>query len=160
MDISCNRLEVLFQFYLWDQSHITIVWNTRETGDKSTIGCSGFIVRTQRGPTSLKKVPALFVQFDFLEHVVIWCNRQKQLNFKTSLAKKSGKFNLFFLVMKSFRIIFFALHSRNLSIGLKNWWEQYIFKQSSVKIHLAKTLQVKIPFIFLPLSHITHINSG
>ena len=28
-----NRLEVLFQFYLWDQSQVTIVWNTRETGD-------------------------------------------------------------------------------------------------------------------------------
>ena len=26
-------LEVLFQSYLWDQSPITIVWNTRETGD-------------------------------------------------------------------------------------------------------------------------------
>ena len=24
---------VLFQFYLWDQSHVTIVWNTRETGE-------------------------------------------------------------------------------------------------------------------------------
>ena len=24
---------VLFQFYLWDQFHVTIVWNTRETGD-------------------------------------------------------------------------------------------------------------------------------
>ena len=37
MDISCNRLEVLFQFYLWDQSHVTIVWNTRETSDIDTI---------------------------------------------------------------------------------------------------------------------------
>ena len=26
-------MDVLFQFYLWDQSHVTIVWNTRETGD-------------------------------------------------------------------------------------------------------------------------------
>ena len=33
MDFLCNRLEVLFQFYLWDQFHVTIVWNTRETGD-------------------------------------------------------------------------------------------------------------------------------
>ena len=24
---------VLFQFYLWDRSHVTIVLNTRETGD-------------------------------------------------------------------------------------------------------------------------------
>ena len=24
---------VLFQIHFWDQSHITIVWNTRETGD-------------------------------------------------------------------------------------------------------------------------------
>ena len=32
-DISCNRMEVFFQFYLWDQAHVTIVWNTRETGD-------------------------------------------------------------------------------------------------------------------------------
>ena len=28
-----DGMEVLFQFYLWDKSHITIVWNTRETGD-------------------------------------------------------------------------------------------------------------------------------
>ena len=28
-----DGLEVLFQFYLWDQSHATIVWNTGETGD-------------------------------------------------------------------------------------------------------------------------------
>ena len=28
-----DGMEVLFQFYLWDQSHVTIVWNTRETGD-------------------------------------------------------------------------------------------------------------------------------
>ena len=27
---------VLFQFYLWDQSHVNIVWNTRETGDRYT----------------------------------------------------------------------------------------------------------------------------
>ena len=33
MDISCNRLEDLFKFYLWDQSHVTLVWNTRKTGD-------------------------------------------------------------------------------------------------------------------------------
>ena len=26
-------MKVLFQFYLWYQSHVTIVWNTRETGD-------------------------------------------------------------------------------------------------------------------------------
>ena len=31
--IILSRLKVLFQFYLWDQSHTTIVWNTRETGD-------------------------------------------------------------------------------------------------------------------------------
>ena len=37
MDISCNRLEVLFQFFLWEQFHVTIVWNTRETGDIYTI---------------------------------------------------------------------------------------------------------------------------
>ena len=24
---------VLFQIHFWDQSHVTIVWNTRETGD-------------------------------------------------------------------------------------------------------------------------------
>ena len=36
MDISCNILEVLFQFYLWDQSSVTIVWNTGETGDIHT----------------------------------------------------------------------------------------------------------------------------
>ena len=28
-----DRMEVLFQLYLWDQSHVTVVWNTRETGD-------------------------------------------------------------------------------------------------------------------------------
>ena len=28
-----GRLEVLLQFYLWDKFHVTIVWNTRETGD-------------------------------------------------------------------------------------------------------------------------------
>ena len=28
-----DRLEVLFQFYLWDQSQVTIVWNTWETSD-------------------------------------------------------------------------------------------------------------------------------
>ena len=33
MDIQCNRTGVLFQIHFWDQSHITIVWNTRETGD-------------------------------------------------------------------------------------------------------------------------------
>ena len=26
-------MDVLFQFFLWDQSHVTVVWNTRETGD-------------------------------------------------------------------------------------------------------------------------------
>ena len=31
-------MEVLFQFYLWDQSHVTIVWNTRETGDINVVG--------------------------------------------------------------------------------------------------------------------------
>ena len=33
MDIKYDGMDVLFQFYLWDQSHVTIVWNTRETGD-------------------------------------------------------------------------------------------------------------------------------
>ena len=28
-----DGMEVLFQFYLWDQSYVTKVWNTRETGD-------------------------------------------------------------------------------------------------------------------------------
>ena len=28
-----DGMEVLFQLYLWDQSHVTVVWNTRETGD-------------------------------------------------------------------------------------------------------------------------------
>ena len=52
MDILCNRLEVLFQFSLWDQSHVTIVWNTRETGDINgvptifvTVGLDLFISR-------------------------------------------------------------------------------------------------------------------
>ena len=31
-------LEVLFHFYLWDQSRVTIVWNTRETGDNKYSG--------------------------------------------------------------------------------------------------------------------------
>ena len=26
-------MEALFHLHLWDQSHVTIVWNTRETGD-------------------------------------------------------------------------------------------------------------------------------
>ena len=32
-----KRLEVLFQFYLWDQPHVTIVRNTRETGDMNNL---------------------------------------------------------------------------------------------------------------------------
>ena len=28
-------METLFCLHLWDQSHATIVWNTRETGDMS-----------------------------------------------------------------------------------------------------------------------------
>ena len=28
-----DRMEALFHLYLWGQSHITIAWNTRETGD-------------------------------------------------------------------------------------------------------------------------------
>ena len=28
-----DRMEALFHLHLWDQSHVTIVWNTRETGD-------------------------------------------------------------------------------------------------------------------------------
>ena len=27
------KCPIIIQFYLWDQSHVTIVWNTRETGD-------------------------------------------------------------------------------------------------------------------------------
>ena len=34
-------MEVLFQFYLWDQSQVTIVWNTRETGDINNTGQTG-----------------------------------------------------------------------------------------------------------------------
>ena len=30
-------MAVLFQFYLWDQSHFAIVWNTRETGDIQSV---------------------------------------------------------------------------------------------------------------------------
>ena len=30
--------EFLFQVHFWDQSHVTIVWNTRETGDINWAG--------------------------------------------------------------------------------------------------------------------------
>ena len=36
MTMNCSfnaRMEVLFQFYLWDQSHVTLAWNTRENDD-------------------------------------------------------------------------------------------------------------------------------
>ena len=35
MDIIKDNVEreFLFQIHFWDQSHVTIVWNTRETGD-------------------------------------------------------------------------------------------------------------------------------
>ena len=26
-------MEAMFHLHLWDQSHVTLVWNTRETGD-------------------------------------------------------------------------------------------------------------------------------
>ena len=26
-------MEVLFQLHFWDQSHVILVWNTKETGD-------------------------------------------------------------------------------------------------------------------------------
>ena len=28
-----DRMEASFHLHLWDQSHVTLEWNTRETGD-------------------------------------------------------------------------------------------------------------------------------
>ena len=34
-----DGMEALFHLHLWDQSHVTIVWNTRETGDIYYYSC-------------------------------------------------------------------------------------------------------------------------
>ena len=166
MDISCNRLEVFFQFYLWDQSHINIVWNTRETGDIIVLARTSHVVgkfklkNTHTSLTTVSSIPIIMCKG--------CCIYNKRLNpffekcFPTTkklvnlfLLRYKGPWNENFFNWKGFSIVV-QLDPFNQSLG----WEKELLLELTKSHFLRVNLLIQLLCILTRFECCAHPKAG